>query len=90
MKTRTFIIFWEAAECSSSQSNYSDIETNQHMQMSPALIAEGFPPQGKSLVFKDQEKHESFSWDDWGEDYAFNLVMFISMLKRASSALGRH
>lgn len=58
--------------------------------MRAALIVEGFLPYGKSLVFKDQEINPSFSWEGWGENYAFNLVIFMSVLKRKTSALGRN
>lgn len=90
MKTGTFIIIWEAAECSSAQPHCGDTEANQHIQMGAALILEGFVPQGKSLVFKDQEMNPRFSWEGWGENYAFNLVILISVLKRTTSDLGRH
>lgn len=63
MKAGTFVIFWEAAECSSAQLNYGDTGPNQYMQMRATILVEGFLLQGKSLLFKDQEKQQNFSWE---------------------------
>lgn len=64
MKSGTFVIFWEAAERSSAQPKYGDTEANQHMQMRATIVVEGFLLQVKSLLFKDQEKQQSFSWEE--------------------------